>query len=89
MSAPVLGRPNVAAKCQLNMLVGGKADVIAVIEPLLAVLSKKVWKLGEIPAQANAAKLAANMMIAMAIEAMAEGVVLTESVGQNGRASSI
>ena len=81
VSAPVLGRPNVAAQGQLNMLVGGKAEVVAAIEPLLAPLSKKVWKLGEDPAQANAAKLAANMMIAMAIEAMAEGVVLTESVG--------
>lgn len=81
VSAPVLGRPNVAASGQLNMLVGGKAEVVAAIEPLLVPLSKKVWKLGEAPAQANAAKLAANMMIAMAIEAMAEGVVLTESFG--------
>jgi len=81
VSAPVLGRPNVAASGQLNMLVGGKADVVAAIEPLLVPFSKKVWKLGEVPAQANAAKLAANMMIAMAIEAMAEGVALTESCG--------
>jgi 3-hydroxyisobutyrate dehydrogenase-like beta-hydroxyacid dehydrogenase len=81
VSAPVLGRPNVAASGQLNILVAGKADAVAAIEPLLAPLSKKVWKLGENPARANTAKLACNMMIAMAIEAMAEGVVLTESVG--------
>lgn len=81
VSAPVLGRPNVAASGQLNILAAGKADTVAAIEPLLAVLSKKVWKLGEDPAQASAAKLAANMMIAMAIEAMVEGVSLTESVG--------
>ncbi|ASW09853.1 NAD(P)-dependent oxidoreductase [Rhizobium sp. 11515TR] len=81
VSAPVLGRPNVAASGQLNILAAGKADAIAAIELLLAPLSKKVWKLGENPARANAAKLACNMMIAMAIEAMAEGVVLTESVG--------
>jgi 3-hydroxyisobutyrate dehydrogenase-like beta-hydroxyacid dehydrogenase len=81
VSAPVLGRPNVAASGQLNILAAGKADTVAIIEPVLASLSKKVWKLGEDPAQANAAKLAANMMIAMAIEAMAEGVALGESVG--------
>ncbi|WGF90401.1 NAD(P)-dependent oxidoreductase [Marinivivus vitaminiproducens] len=81
VSAPVLGRPNVVAKGELNILVGGRADLVDAIEPLLAPLSKKVWNLGEGPAQANAAKLAANMMIAMAIESMAEGVVLTESVG--------
>lgn len=81
VSAPVLGRPNVAASGQLSILAAGKADAIAAIEPLLATLSKKVWKLGDDPARANTAKLASNMMIAMAIEAMAEGVVLAESVG--------
>lgn len=81
VSAPVLGRPNVAASGQLNILAAGKADAVAAIEPLLVPLGKKVWKLGENPARANTAKLACNMMIAMAIEAMAEGVVLTESVG--------
>lgn len=81
VSAPVLGRPSVAARGQLNILAAGKADAITAIEPLLAPLSKKVWKLGENAARANTAKLACNMMIAMAIEAMAEGVVLTESAG--------
>lgn len=81
VSAPVLGRPNVAASGQLNILAAGKADAVAAVEPLFAPLSKRVWKLGENPDRANAAKLACNMMIAMAIEAMAEGVVLTESVG--------
>jgi 3-hydroxyisobutyrate dehydrogenase-like beta-hydroxyacid dehydrogenase len=81
VSAPVLGRPNVAASGQLNILAAGKTDAVAAIEPLLAILGKKVWNLGENPARANAAKIACNMMIAMAIEAMAEGVVLTESVG--------
>ncbi|QDL94097.1 NAD(P)-dependent oxidoreductase (plasmid) [Paroceanicella profunda] len=81
VSAPVLGRPNVAAHGALNILVGGKADAVAAIEPVLAPLGRKVWKLGDTPARANAAKLAANMMIAMAIEAMAESVALTEGVG--------
>ncbi|MCX4194708.1 NAD(P)-dependent oxidoreductase [Methylobacterium organophilum] len=81
VSAPVLGRPNVAASGQLNILAAGKADAVAAIEPLLVSIGKRVWKLGEDPARANAAKIACNMMIAMAIEAMAEGVVLTESVG--------
>lgn len=81
VSAPVLGRPNVAANGQLNILVGGKAGTVAAIEPVLAPLGKKVWKLGEDPARANTAKIAANMMIAMAIESMVEAIMLTESVG--------
>ena len=72
VSAPVLGRPNVAARGELNILAAGKAAAIAAIEPLLTALGKKVWKLGEPPAQANAAKLACNMMIAMAIWMIAE-----------------
>ncbi|EWY36180.1 oxidoreductase [Skermanella stibiiresistens SB22] len=81
VSPPVLNRPGVDAKGELNMLVGGKEDTVAAMEPLLTSFSKKHWRLGKTPAQANAAKLAANMMVAMAIEAMAEGIVLTESVG--------
>ena len=81
VSAPVLGRPSVATLGQLNILAAGKSNAMAAIEPLLAPLSKKVWKLGESPARANTAKLACNMMIGMAIQAMAEGVVLTESAG--------
>jgi len=48
---------------------------------LLEVLGKRVWDMGQDPKRANAAKIAANMMITMAIEALAEGVVLTESTG--------
>ncbi len=81
VSAPVLGRPDVAAKGELNILAAGLPDAIETALPLLEVLGKKVWPMGDQPAQANAAKIAANMMITMAIEAMAEAVVLTESNG--------
>ena len=51
------------------------------MRPLIEVLGRKVWDMGEDPARANAAKIAANMMVTMAIEALAEGVVLTEANG--------
>lgn len=81
VSAPVLGRPDVAREGQLNILAGGRRDAVEKVRPLLEILSKKIWDLGEEPARANAAKIAANMMITMAIEAMAEAVVLTEANG--------
>lgn len=81
VSAPVLGRPDVAAKGELNILAGGRRDAVEKVRPLLELLGKKVWDMGEEPARANAAKIAANMMITMAIEAMAEAVVLTEASG--------
>ena len=81
VSAPVLGRPDLAKEGQLNILAAGAREAVAKVRPLLDVLGKKVWDMGEAPARANAAKIAANMMITMAIEAMAEAVVLTEANG--------
>ena len=81
VSAPVLGRLDVAREGQLNILAAGKQQAVETARPLLEVLAKKVWDMGEEPTRANAAKIAANMMITMAIEAMAEAVVLTEASG--------
>ena len=81
VSAPVLGRPDVARDGQLNILAAGMPEAVAKVRPLLDALSKRVWDMGEVPSRANAAKIAANMMITMAIEAMAEAVVLTEANG--------
>lgn len=86
VAAPVLGRPNVAASGELNILAAGDEKALTKVRPLLDVLGKKVWMMGAQPRQANVAKLAANMMISMAIEAMAEAVVITEANGlERGR----
>ncbi len=79
VSAPVFGRPDVAEAGQLNIMVAGEMPAIDIVRPLLDILGKKVWIMGADPKQANAAKIAGNMMITMAIEAMAEAVVLTGS----------
>jgi 3-hydroxyisobutyrate dehydrogenase-like beta-hydroxyacid dehydrogenase len=81
VSAPVLGRPDVAAKGNLNVLVGGAPAAIGRVRPLLEAVSHRIWPMGDEATAANAAKIAVNMMIAMAIEAMAEAVVLTEASG--------
>jgi 3-hydroxyisobutyrate dehydrogenase-like beta-hydroxyacid dehydrogenase len=81
ISAPVLGRPDVAARGELNALVGGAPHAVAKLGPVLDAISKRVWDMGADAPAANAAKIACNMMITMAIEAMAEAVVLTEANG--------
>jgi 3-hydroxyisobutyrate dehydrogenase-like beta-hydroxyacid dehydrogenase len=81
VAAPVLGRPDVAARGELNILAAGRFESVERVRPLLDVLGKKVWDMGEVPKRANAAKLAANMMIAMVIESMAEAVAITEANG--------
>jgi len=81
VAAPVFGVPAVAAKAMLNIMVGGEPAAVALVQPLFDALGQKTWHLGTDPKQANVAKLAGNLMITLAIEAMAEATALTESYG--------
>lgn len=81
VAAPVLGRPDVAARGELNILAAGSAAALDKVRPVFEVIGKRVWEMGAEPPTAHAAKIACNMMITMAIEAMAEAVVLTEANG--------
>jgi 3-hydroxyisobutyrate dehydrogenase-like beta-hydroxyacid dehydrogenase len=81
VAAPVFGVPAVAAKAQLNIVVAGEGEVVATVQPLLDALGQKTWRLGSDPKHANVAKIAGNMMITLAIEAMGEATALTESYG--------
>jgi 3-hydroxyisobutyrate dehydrogenase-like beta-hydroxyacid dehydrogenase len=76
VAAPVLGRPDVAAAGELNVLVAGRPDAVARVQPVLQSLGKKTWPIGERPHQANLAKLACNFALASAIETMAEAFAL-------------
>ncbi|MEG3152789.1 NAD(P)-dependent oxidoreductase [Sphingomonas sp. ZT3P38] len=86
VSAPVFGRPDVAEAGKLNIMAAGPADAIDRVTPLFDVIGQRVFVMGEEPAQANAAKVAGNMMIALAIEAMAEAVAITEAQGVDRKA---
>ncbi|WP_279358713.1 NAD(P)-dependent oxidoreductase [Methylobacterium indicum] len=81
ISAPVFGRPDVAEAGKLNILAAGPEAAIAAAQPLLDAMGAKTWRFGEAPARANAVKLAGNMMIVAAIEAMGEAAALGEAHG--------
>jgi len=81
VAAPVLGRPDVAEQGQLNVLAAGDDAAIAKVQPVLDVIGKRTWRVGEAPHQANAAKLQVNFMIAAAIETMAEAFTVAEKFG--------
>jgi 3-hydroxyisobutyrate dehydrogenase-like beta-hydroxyacid dehydrogenase len=81
VSAPVFGRPDVAEAAQLGIVAAGPAAAIDKVRPIFDAIGRKTWVMGEDPKQANAAKIGGNMMIAMAIEAMAEASVLVERNG--------
>lgn len=78
ISAPVMGRPDVAAAGKLNILAAGDSAAIERVRPLLDTIGQRTWLLGSEPHQANVAKLAMNFLLASAIEAMAEAATLAE-----------
>jgi 3-hydroxyisobutyrate dehydrogenase-like beta-hydroxyacid dehydrogenase len=81
--APVLGRPDVAAKGELNVLAAGNRAALATVQPVLDAIGRKTWTFGEQPHKANVAKLSANFMIAATIELLAEVFAFTEKSGLN------
>lgn len=81
VAAPVFGVPAAAAQAQLNVVVAGDPAAVAKVQPLLDVIGRKTWHLGSDPKRANVTKIAGNMMITLAIEAMGEASALTESYG--------
>jgi len=81
VASPVLGRPEVASRGQLNALVAGGAEVVDRIEGLLTTCAARVWRLGEIPRQANAVKISMNYMLLHALESMGEAIALVEAEG--------
>lgn len=78
VSAPVLGRPNVAAQGQLTILASGAAEHVAAVEPVLSVVGRRVWNYGPEPSAACLAKIATNYLIVHALGALTESLVLLE-----------
>lgn len=86
VSAPVLGRPNVAEAGELNILAGGDESAIAQALPLLETMGSRIWNISSQPATANLVKIAVNYNILHAIQAIAESVALVERNGVSGKA---
>ncbi|WP_204072500.1 NAD(P)-dependent oxidoreductase [Planotetraspora phitsanulokensis] len=81
LSAPVMGRSEVAAAGKLNIVAAGDGALIDHVEPLFAAMGQRTWRMGDTPHQANLVKIAGNFLIACAIESVAEACALAESRG--------
>jgi 3-hydroxyisobutyrate dehydrogenase-like beta-hydroxyacid dehydrogenase len=81
VAAPVFGRPDAAEAGKLNILAAGDEAAIDRLQPLFDVMGQRTWRLGTEPQRANACKLAGNLMIACAIEAMGEATALGRAYG--------
>ncbi|MFZ0559584.1 MAG: NAD(P)-dependent oxidoreductase [Methylovirgula sp.] len=76
VAAPVLGRPDIAAAGDLNVLAAGDPAHLHRVQPLLDAIGKQTWVIGAAPHHANLAKIACNFTLSSAIEAMAESIAL-------------
>jgi 3-hydroxyisobutyrate dehydrogenase-like beta-hydroxyacid dehydrogenase len=81
VAAPVLGRPDLAAAGQLGVVPGGPEDAVRTCEPLLQVISRRIFPAGPKPECATAIKLANNAVLGCAMVAMAEGFALVRKYG--------
>lgn len=81
VSAPVLGRPDVAAKGELFIVAAGDPQAIDDAAPLLDAMGKQTIRFGDRAADANLVKLSVNFMIATVFESLGEAIGLVERRG--------
>ena len=80
IDAPVTGLPNMAAAGELTMLVGADAEDLRAAQPILSAFSKQTFHFGTIGA-GTAYKLMINLLGAIQIASLAEGMAIAERAG--------
>jgi 3-hydroxyisobutyrate dehydrogenase-like beta-hydroxyacid dehydrogenase len=80
LDAPVFGSKNEAAKAELWIMAAGNRAIFDKVKPVLEHLSQTVHYFGK---NGNAAsmKLVGNLIVALEMEALAEGLVLAQKAG--------
>jgi 3-hydroxyisobutyrate dehydrogenase-like beta-hydroxyacid dehydrogenase len=81
VAATVFGRPELAAAAKLTIVAAGDPTAIARVQPLLDVIGQKTWPMGAQPERANVVKLAGNVLLGAAVEAMAEASAMVARYG--------
>ena len=81
VAAPVLGRPDLAATGQLGIVAAGPAEALRRCDPLFQIIGRRTVQAGAEPEAATAIKLANNLVLGCAIEAMGEAFSLIRKYG--------
>ena len=81
VAAPVLGRPDLAARGLLGIVAAGSSEAVDACAPLLSLIGRRVFRAGETPVSATAIKLANNHLLGCALVSMAEAFSLVRSHG--------
>jgi 2-hydroxy-3-oxopropionate reductase len=83
LDAPVTGGDWGAKKGELVFMVGGAAETLKAVEPILAVMGKRWFHLGPHGA-GQTIKLAMNLILALQVDALAEALALVSRAGLKG-----
>ena len=85
VSAPVFGRPEVAAAGQLAVIAAGASDALDAAAPLLDAVGRETFVVSATPATANLVKLSGNFLLASVIESLGEAMALIGKAGIDRR----
>jgi 3-hydroxyisobutyrate dehydrogenase-like beta-hydroxyacid dehydrogenase len=80
LDAPVTGGTWGAEKGELVFMIGGKAEVLERVKPVLAALGRKFFLLGPNGA-GQTVKLGMNLLLALEVDALAEALALVTAAG--------
>jgi 3-hydroxyisobutyrate dehydrogenase-like beta-hydroxyacid dehydrogenase len=85
VAAPVFGRVPAAEAGELNVLAAGAPEHVAAVLPVLEVLGRRVFRVGDEPRRGNLVKILGNYLIATSIQGLAEVMTLGEANGLSAR----
>jgi 3-hydroxyisobutyrate dehydrogenase-like beta-hydroxyacid dehydrogenase len=80
LDAPVFGSKKESAKAKLWIMAAGKRDIFEKVKPILEQLGQTVHYFGK-NGNAAAMKLVGNLIVALEMEALAEGLILAQKAG--------
>lgn len=81
LDAPVTGNPKVAAQGKLGIMVGGPLETFDRCRPVFEAMAAKIVYVGEANGLGTTLKLINNLVMAVAIQASAEALVLAKKAG--------
>lgn len=81
VAAPVFGRPEFAARGELDIVAAGAPEALARCEPLFKALGRRWFRVADEAPKANALKVARNFLLATIIEGLGEAMALAEQSG--------
>jgi 3-hydroxyisobutyrate dehydrogenase-like beta-hydroxyacid dehydrogenase len=81
VSAPVFGRPKVAAAGRLFVIAAGKSAAVDLAMPLLDAIGQRTFIVSDTPKSANLVKLSGNFLGAAVIESLGEALALIAKAG--------